>query len=278
MFLSNVVYRCTAVIICGMFLVIATGVAAGKDESAVVEQTVKIDENSDTEEQLAKDSAKRERLRKLLNITLVGTVLSNTGKPVAIFEDSRSSKQKFYRLNDRLMDMHITEILKDRVMLTKGGVEIEIRLNSGTNRGAKPVKSRVYDTGIDSSKSSTIVASVEELNNEGIYKITSETIKRLGSPQGFEFTAIPLYDNGFHIDDSVLKNSILGKLGLQAGDVIFAVNSRVPEPNSFLTDEFSQILDEEVQVETDGQDAIRIDVERGNKVKVIYLVIQDQQN
>jgi hypothetical protein len=275
MYLSNRVFKYVAVSVCVMFPVITTVIADVADVYVEVEQTVKPEDNREAEDQLSKNNAERARLRTLLNFTLVGTVLSNAGKPIAILEDSRSSKQKFYRLDDRLMGMHITKILKDRVMLTKDGIEIEIRLNSGTSREAKAARTEKYNPGTDAYKSSTKPASVEELHNNGIYQVPLETLKHLSRPQEFELPEMPRYDKGFYIDSDVLEGGILGMLGLQAGDVILAVSSRVPVAGSLFSEEISQLLQQEEQVESGGKDVIRLDVERGKGVEVLYLEIQD---
>lgn len=59
---------------------------------------------------------------------LVGVIMPEAGEPMAILEDPRTREQELHTLGAHIDGVHLTRILKDRVILTSEGVAIEVRL------------------------------------------------------------------------------------------------------------------------------------------------------
>jgi hypothetical protein len=59
---------------------------------------------------------------------LVGVIIPDTGEPMAIMEDPQTHEQEIHALGAQIGDVRLTKILRDRVVLTSGGVAIEVRL------------------------------------------------------------------------------------------------------------------------------------------------------
>ena len=266
MFLSKVDYRCAAVMICGIFLTINTVAADGTEESVVAEQTVKSEINRVAEVQLSKHQVEQQKLRELMNFTLVGTVLSDAGKSIAIIEENRTNEQKFYRMGDLVRGGRITKILKDRIVLTKNGIDIELRLNGGTSRGTGttmiPESSGDLETGQDSTMSAETIV-------EGSHfpKIERKALEELSQLPKFSLPVTQQQNGGFHID-SAEKDGPLWKLGLKPGDVIVSFNARVPDVGSSFSNAVAQALSQ-------NEGVLRLEVENDGKPDVLYLEIDD---
>lgn len=61
-------------------------------------------------------------------LLLVGVILSEPGEPMAILEDPQTHEQALHVLGAHIGPVRLTEILKDRVILTSGDALIEVRL------------------------------------------------------------------------------------------------------------------------------------------------------
>jgi hypothetical protein len=61
-------------------------------------------------------------------LLLVGVILPESGDPMAILEDAKTREQGLYALGAQIGGVRLTGILRDRVILTSGGVPIEVRL------------------------------------------------------------------------------------------------------------------------------------------------------
>lgn len=59
---------------------------------------------------------------------LVGVVMPEGGEPMAILEDPATRQQELYPLGATIGNVRLTRILRDRVVLTSGGSEVEVRL------------------------------------------------------------------------------------------------------------------------------------------------------
>jgi type II secretory pathway component PulC len=59
---------------------------------------------------------------------LVGVIMPEAGEPMAILEDPRTHEQELHTLGAQIDGVHLTRILKDRVILTSEGVAVEVRL------------------------------------------------------------------------------------------------------------------------------------------------------
>ena len=266
MFLSNAINRCAAVMICGMFLAITTVVADGTEESVVVEQTVKREQNRAPEEQLSKGKVEQEKLRKLMNFTLVGTVLSDAGKSVAIIEENRTNEQKFYRMGDLIRGVHITKILKDRIILTKDNIDIQLRMNSGTGRGTGTVK---IEKGFiePASPVSAEPAKAEEYDS-GFPKIERAILDSIIHAEDFTIPVTTLDDGRFRVD-VVKPDSAFSKLGFRSGDVV-AFGVQIQDKGVSSSKAFAQGLQQRF-----GENILRMEVEHDGKMEMLYIEIED---
>lgn len=61
-------------------------------------------------------------------LLLVGVILPESGDPMAILEDPKTREQELYAVGAQIGGVRLTGILRDRVILTSGGVPIEVRL------------------------------------------------------------------------------------------------------------------------------------------------------
>jgi type II secretion system protein C len=245
MYLSYRFFKYMVVTVCGIFLAITTVVADESKESVIVEKTVTPEKNRDPEEQLSNSKIEQEELRRLMNFTLVGTVLSDAGKSIAIIEDNWSNEQKFYRLNDLIRGIRLTEIYKDRVVLMKNGVALDLMLNGGTNR------SNDVPMEHESSWPRTELWVLEE-------------IIRL---EEFSLPVTQQEDGGFRVDYAE-KDGLLDKLGLKTGTVINTFNTSIPKTGSSFSDAISQAL-------SFSKDTLRLELEHNGKPEVVYIEVID---
>jgi hypothetical protein len=59
---------------------------------------------------------------------LVGVIMPEAGESMAILEDPLTHEQDLYPLGAQIGGVHLTRILRDRVVLTSDGVAVEVRL------------------------------------------------------------------------------------------------------------------------------------------------------
>jgi len=265
MYLSDIVCRYTVVAVCVMLPFITTALAEVTDESEEVEQTVKPDVQ--TEKVSENEKIIMAKLKERFNFTLVGTVLSDIGKPVAIIEDNRTDEQKFYRLNDWIMGGRIIKIIKDKVVLTKDGVDFEVKLNNGKSRGTgAPVNEKRasgMDNDIDSAGTKT--AKVEE-SDSGFPAIELKALEDLLQAPKFSLPLTPLDGGGLKVD-AVPADGLLSTLGLKTGDVILNLNGWKTGAGTSFSDAVAGVLQ---QVE--GKTLLRIELEDKD---ALYLEIDD---
>lgn len=274
MFNSYVVYR-YSVAMCLIYLIFVSIDVIASDAPVVSETTkehVGIKEadaqtESDQQEGMLSENDKRtmEKLKSVFNCTLVGTVISDAGKPVAIIEDNRSKVQKFYRQGDWIKGGRITEIVKDRVVIIKDGVAVELSLDSGSSRGTGVNIVENFDTEAISlvSAKTTIEAS-----DVGIPKINREDLESIINAKEFDLPITMLDGGRLRIDD-VPSNSNLNKLGLGVGDVIHTHNDQHAGVSS--GEAFAQVLQQEF-----GENILRLEVEhQDGKPDVLYIEIDD---
>ncbi|MBT6048505.1 MAG: hypothetical protein HOG49_17015 [Candidatus Scalindua sp.] len=160
-----------------------------------------------------------------MNFILVGTVMSDEGKSVAIFEDNQTNAQQFHRLGDTIEGGRITKILKDRVFLTEDDIEVELKIGYGTG------SSYSYE------------------GDDG--KWATNTIKPLTVDDDLselEFNVLQVGEGGAEILE-VQDDGLLSKLGLRPGDIIYNVNHR--ETNSGLS--FSKAVSQDIENGTEQQ-------------------------
>ena len=59
---------------------------------------------------------------------LGGVIMPEGGEPMAILEDPTTHEQEIYELGAEIGHTRLTKILRDRVVLTSGGSDVEVRL------------------------------------------------------------------------------------------------------------------------------------------------------
>ena len=279
MYLSNIVCRYMFVVICAIILVLTTVLADRAAESSGVKQVVKQEGNkavavpstSDPQPEMTSENDKFiiEKLKKMFNVTLVGTVISDTGKPVAIIEDNRSKVQKFYRLGDMIKGGRITGIYKDRFMLIKNGVEIELKLNSGTSHDKMGYIAGEDDNHLEAATVGQISKTAEvEVFDSGFPKIQRAILDSIIHAENFTIPVTILDDGRFLVDD-VQPDSVLSKLGFRSGDVV-AFGVLIQDKGVSSSKAFAQGLQQRF-----GENILRMEVEHDGKMEMLYIEIED---
>ena len=234
---SNTLCRYTVVMVCGMCILIVgifvKNVEAGNQIPGAIVNEESVQSTSDAN----------------LNFVLVGTVLSDEGKSVAIFEDNKTNSQKFHRLGDTIEGGRITKILKDRVILTENNVKVELKIGYGTGNG----QSQTDYNGEDDT-------------------ITTHILKPLTGNTDLselEVNVSQIYEGGAEVLE-VEEDGLLSKLGLRSGDIIRNINHR--ETNDDLS--FSEVVAQDIE---NGQEQLRLELERDGEKKVIYNMFMEDQ-
>jgi type II secretory pathway component PulC len=173
-----------------------------------------------------------------VDFVLVGTVMSDEGKSIAIFEDNKTHAQRFHKLGDTIEGIRITKILKDRVFLTENDVEVELEIGYGTG------STHTYEGG-NSRESLTSDDDLSEL----------------------EYNVSQLYEDGVEIIE-VEEGGTLSKLGLQPGDIVRDVNgSGINADLSFIKAVSLDFERHEGQL-LDGM--LRLEIVRNGEEKALY--------
>jgi general secretion pathway protein C len=158
-----------------------------------------------------------------LEITLLGTVLGGPENSFAVIEDTRFKKQGLYKQGDEIQDAVVKRILRGKVVLRVGEKDeiltIEKKEGPEVQSKSRPVK-KAKPT-ISTTSQPVVIPS----SPKGILELMSQMqLKphfRDGQPDGLMIT-------------SIQPNSLLGRLGLQAGDIIQEMNSQVIESQTDL--------------------------------------------
>lgn len=280
MYLSYMACSYTVVTVCMMLSVATTALADGADGSVIVEQTIKPERNketaikstSDTQTEKMSENEKiiMAKLKKLFNFTLVGTVLSDTGKPVAIIEDNRINEQKFYRLNDWIRGGRIIKIMKDKVVLTKDGVDVEVKLNTGASRGKGAPVIEKRDSSMDNNVNAagTKSAKVEEYDS-GFPKIELNDLEELSHAPEFSLPVTPLDSGGVKVD-AVPADGLLNTLGLETGDIVLNINGWKTGADVSFSEAVAGALQQ-----VDGKTVLRIELKDKDP---LYLEVDDSSD
>lgn len=183
-----------------------------------------------------------------VNLVLVGTVLSDAGKSVAIFEDSRTNAQQFHELGDEMEYGRITKILKDKVFLVKNGDEVELKIGFGSGGGSfvEDHSQANESGGIDQSMTTNVM----------------KPFTRDVDLSELEVNVSQIYEGGAEVLD-VEEDGLLSKLGLQPGDIIRNINLR--ETDADLS--FSEAISQDIE---SGKEQLRLELERNGEKKIIY--------
>lgn len=217
-----------------------------------------------------------------VDFILVGTVLSDEGKSVAIFEDNKTNRQKFHRLGDTIEGGLITEILKDRVFLVKDDVEAELKIGFGTaSTFAQDSLQANYAGGIQ-----MITTNVLE---PVVFSTPGPLIDNTREPRPGEVAMSELKNSVVQSYDGrpevleVKTDGLLSKLGLKTGDIILSVNHRkisVKSGNQLESDENMSFADAVVDGmnggNNGGNNQVRIKMERDGGEQVIYNMIASE--
>ena len=185
-----------------------------------------------------------------VNLVLVGTVLSDAGKSVAIFEDNKTNAQQFHRLGDTMEGGRITKILKDRVFLAKDDVEVELKIGYGIGSTFVQDQTQVDDNvGVDQSVTTNM-----------LQPMTGDT-----DMSELDINVSQIYEGGAEVLD-IEEDGILSKLGLRPGDIIRNINHR----NTDADLSFSEAVVQDIR---SGNNMLRLELERDGEEKVIYNVL-----
>jgi general secretion pathway protein C len=150
-----------------------------------------------------------------LNLTLLGTVVNESGLSWAVIKDLATDRQEMVSVGSVLAGARVVSIGKDRVVLDVNGREEILLLGvDGTRTASSP-----EDQGAKERATSTYVLSREVVreNLENLPELMTQARAELyykeGKPEGFQLSQIQ-------------EGSLLRSVGFENGDVIRSVNGQ----------------------------------------------------
>ncbi|MFQ5588417.1 MAG: type II secretion system protein GspC [Nitrospiria bacterium] len=202
-----------------------------------------------------------------LNLSLIGTAVSNEGRPFAIIKDPKEKKQTLYRKGEKIGALtgktadnrpRIVEIHRNKIVLLRGGkretLEVSDKPKKNTPRRRTPARA--------AARSPASAGSTIRQVSEGQWVLDrrelDDALKNL--PQLLtKARVIPSFKDGkpdgFRIF-AIAKNSLYAKIGLQNGDILHRINGvDVKSPQNFMK-VIEQLKDES---------RINVDLVRNNK-------------
>lgn len=194
-----------------------------------------------------------------LGLALVGTVVADDPrKSVAIVDNRSSGKQELYREGDRVGEVLIKKILRNKIIVDTGGGDVVLTIGYEESLATSPAPREV--TRSEEPETSASTARLDREEAESVAPGPSQFMQQIrirshfqeGQPGGFLI---------YRID----PNSVFAEMGLQNGDVITAVNG---EPIT-TTQEASDFYD---ALEESGE--VVLEVKRGEETKEIRVEIQ----
>jgi type II secretory pathway component PulC len=189
-------------------------------------------------------------LQKNLDLVLLGTVLHDSGEPMAIIQIGQSGEQNLYRLGDVVEGGRITKILRDSITLTFEEIEVELGLTGG-GHGASAAMATVTDR-----------VQPPLTQTEGVFwRVERETLDDLSHAPELVMNVKSMGSEGVRID-KVNAEGIFHKLGLQQGDIIRNINGRVPGTDLSLQQAVAQ--------SEMGKTMLRLEIERQGSMDVVY--------
>jgi general secretion pathway protein C len=188
-----------------------------------------------------------------LKIALLGTVVDDRDKAIAVIEESDKKKQDLYRVGDTIQNAVVKKILRGKVVLSIDGKEeiLTMEESSADRISKKPPPSRPrFIEGGDN-----IVLSHADLERslENIHQLLSQAKVRPrfrdGKTQGLSIT-------------SIKPGSLFEKLGLRNGDIIQGIDGRDIQN----TNDVMQMYD---AIKSGGQATIQV-LRRGKEKIINY--------
>jgi general secretion pathway protein C len=198
-----------------------------------------------------------------LDVRLKGTIVSPKGYAMAMIEDFQKREEEFYLVGDRIQGAEILEILKDQVIIDRGGTKESLKLfaedSRRRDRGAPPARRPVPPAGPAGQRPQVARPAAVEGDRAIQQKIRSLMAQlRLrphfdkGRPAGFTV-------------GQVRQGSVFDASGLRSGDIIVAVNDEdVQTPNQLLKAYREIAEDEEIWLDVvrDGvRETVDIDLQ-----------------
>ena len=185
-----------------------------------------------------------------LDLVLLGTVLHDPGKPMAIIQDGETGEQKLYWLGDVVEGGRLTKILRDSVTLTFAENEVELGLTGGA-RGTPATAATV--TGL--------VQPPLSQTDGAFWRVERHTLHDLSRARELSAHVTSLGVRGVRVD-KVQADGFFHKLGLQQGDIIHNINGRVPGA------ELS--LQQAIEQKEMGETMLRLEIDRQGRMNFLY--------
>lgn len=158
-----------------------------------------------------------------LQLTLWGTISSDSPTAWAVIEDKKTRKQSLYKVGDVIQNATLTHVLRNEVILNLNGenqsLKVEDVKNAGSGRSPMPPPRDIVDQGPDEEGAEAKKITVERTMIDESLKDINKLMKDVrirphfkdGQPDGLIVSGIR--------GDSVFK-----QLGLRNGDIIMGVD------------------------------------------------------
>jgi len=194
-----------------------------------------------------------------LGLALVGTVVADDPrKSIAIVDNRKSGKQELYREGDRVGQVLIKKILRNKIIIDTGGGDMVLTMGHEESLGASPAPREGPRSEQPEPSASPPRLDREEAESgvpgpsQFMQQVRIRPHFQEGQPGGFLI---------YRID----PNSVFAEMGLQNGDVITAVNGE-PITTAQEVSDFYDALEESGEVV--------LEVKRGEETKEIRVEIQ----
>ena len=185
-----------------------------------------------------------------LDYLLLGTVLHDSGEPMAIIRIGKAGEQELYRLGDVVEGGRLTKILNDKVTLTFSDMEVELSLTGGAR--STPAAMAGITQRVQPRSSET---------NGGYSHAERATLDKLSRAPELNTQVTSLGPAGVRVD-KVQADDLFHKLGLVQGDIISAVNGSIPGADASLQQAMVQaVMNEPV---------LRLEIERRGLMDLFY--------
>ena len=152
-----------------------------------------------------------------LKLKLWGTIVAGVDFSSAIIEETKTRKQKLYKIGDSIQTAMLTHILRNKVVLSVNGKDeiLEIESKPGKNGKSLPRRSSPVESGKGPTKDITIKRSLIEDSMANLNQLMKDVRIR------------PHFKNGESdglIVSGIKGGSVFRKLGLRNGDIIMGVD------------------------------------------------------
>jgi general secretion pathway protein C len=231
--------------------------------------------NTNEKNPAASESIPAEKIRlasKSLGLKLVGTVAADDSKQsVAIIDSRKNRKQEAFHEGDKIGKVKIKKIQRNKVIITteKGDELLIIDPKRIAKKNSSSSPKVDTDDGQSAPPKKDLIG--QSQIRRGEFRVTRKFATAfLGDPEEFlENMQISPYieddqPSGFQIN-GITPNNPLGKMGLQDGDVILAINQEA------ITDQ-QQAVDFIKKLQEGGD--IKIKVKRNQKQRIVRLIVE----